>query len=846
MNDEDKRNKQLIDEMKSLRQRVAESEKNKAERKMVEEALRESQRQLADIIDFLPDAIFVIDKKGKVIAWNRAIGDMTGISTEEMIGKNDFEYALPFYGKRMPVLANLVIDPQTIIENRYSSFDREKDILKGEMVVPCLKGKERILSSRAAPIYNNKGEIVGAIESLRDITEHKLMEKALSSEHQNLSSILDGSPVSSFVIDRERRVIAWNMVNEFFTGISKEAVLGKPLDLSPLFKGKIQPTLAVLVLELTDEEIIRRYAHKGIRKSEIHPEAFESTGSIWIKGKEHIMAIQATRLRDAAGNVIGAIQCAEDITEQRRAEEALRESEELYRTALESSNDGVAIVQDGRYVYLNQKLLDTLGRSRDEMMAKAMGATMPPDDRVTVLDYYDKYLRGLPTPDHFEVRVSKPDGAIIYAEVSPVEVTYKGKKSLLAYFRNITDRKRAEEALRQSEQKYRDVFNATSDALFIHNATANILDVNERTCAMFECDRASALGLSLNDISLGVSPYSEVEASEKIRRSIEEGPQVFEWQCRRSSGQVFPCEVALRAYGIDGEMRVVAAVRDITERMRAEEERRQWEQRLQQAQKMESLARMAGAIAHHFNNLLGAVMGNLDLALNNVPHDWRARRNITQAMTASQRAAEISRLMLTYLGHTVQRKEPCNVVEAVREALLLLGPSMPQRVHVKAELPPEAIMIQGDKVHIEQALTNLIVNAREAIGDGDGEITVAVHVMTADKLQEFRLFPSGWQPAENSYVSIAISDTGSGFDPATRERIFDPFFSTKFTGRGLGLAVVLGIVRAHGGALAVESQPGLGSIFRAFLPLPSQQTLHPSQEPTVDFEPFKEGGSQLL
>jgi len=135
------------------------------------------------------------------------------------------------------------------------------------------------------------------------------------------------------------------------------------------------------------------------------------------------------------------------IEERKVAEEALRESEARYRTALESSNDGVVIIQDGRYVYLNQKLTETLGRSHDEVMGMSVGAPMHPDDRSTVWHYYEQYQKGLPTPDHFEVRVAKPDGTMIHAEVSPVEVTFKGKKSLLAYFRNITERKRAEEEL---------------------------------------------------------------------------------------------------------------------------------------------------------------------------------------------------------------------------------------------------------------------------------------------------------------------------------------------------------------------------------------------------------------
>ena len=434
---------------------------------------------------------------------------------------------------------------------------------------------------RVAESENNKAEHVTTEEPLRE-SERKQIENTLASEHERLLSILDGSPISTFVIDSERLVTAWNMVNEFFTGISKEEVLGKPLDLNPLFKDKTPPSLAVLVLEMTDEEIIRRYAHKGIWKSKIHPEAFESTGSIWIKEKEHIMAIQATRLRDAAGNVIGAIQCAEDITEQRRAEEVLRESEELYRTALESPNDGVAIIQDGRYVYLNQKLLDTLGRNKDEMMAKAVGATMHPDDRVIVLDYYDRYQKGLPTPDHFEVRVYKPDGTLIYAEVTPVQVAYKGKKSLLAYLRNITEHKRAEGALRHSRQMLQNVLDNFPGVVFWKDH-----------CSVYQgCNRAFATAAGINDPHeiTGKTdydmPWAQTEAEEyrkKDREVIEGGVpriRIIESQ-HEADGRVGWYETSkIPLFDETGKVIGVLGVSgDITERKRMERELRESEGR---------------------------------------------------------------------------------------------------------------------------------------------------------------------------------------------------------------------------------------------------------------------------
>jgi PAS domain S-box-containing protein len=288
-----------------------------------------SPQYFVDIINFLPDATFVINKEGKVTLWNHALENISGIPAEAMLGKGNYEHALPFYGRRRPMIADLILNPDDDMEKLYSFIRKEKGIHMAETYVPSLGGKERYLSVRATPMYNSKGEMVGAVESFRDLTEKKMLEKALSEEHRRLASILDGSPVSAFVIDRDGRVTAWNMVNEFFTGISKEEVIGKPLDLSPLFKGKASLSLAELVLKMTDEEIIERYGHKGVRKSAIHPEAFESVGSVWVGGKELIMAIQATRLRDAAGNIIGAIQCAQDITEQKKAEEQQRKREKL-------------------------------------------------------------------------------------------------------------------------------------------------------------------------------------------------------------------------------------------------------------------------------------------------------------------------------------------------------------------------------------------------------------------------------------------------------------------------------------------------------------------------------------
>jgi PAS domain S-box-containing protein len=285
---------------------------------------------------------------------------------------------------------------------------------------------------------------------------------------------------------------------------------------------------------------------------------------------------------------------------------------------------------------------------------------------------------------------------------------------------------------------------------------------------------------------------------------------------------------------------------EIILRERAEEERRRSEQRLQQAQKAESLGRMAGAIAHHFNNLLGVVMGNLELAMLDLPQRSGPRANIAEAMAASGRAADISRLMLAYLGQSVGTMAPIELSEVCREALPLLSRSLPEKVHLNIESPDEGPIIQADAVQIRQVLNNLVVNAGEAMGEREGNITVAVREVPTPDIRASRFYPPEWEPKDESYACLSVADTGMGMDPGTLGKAFDPFFSTKFTGRGLGLAVVLGVVKAHEGAITVESVPGRGAIFRVFLPLSVEELPRPRKAELVDAAPSKERGLVLL
>jgi signal transduction histidine kinase/ActR/RegA family two-component response regulator len=263
---------------------------------------------------------------------------------------------------------------------------------------------------------------------------------------------------------------------------------------------------------------------------------------------------------------------------------------------------------------------------------------------------------------------------------------------------------------------------------------------------------------------------------------------------------------------------VAALETEMAERQRMEAERQQMQARVQEVQKLESLGVLAGGIAHDFNNLLVGIMGNAGLALMELPPEEAGRARIVQIETAARRASDLARQMLDYSGKGAFVVTPLDVSELVKEMTQLLRVSIGASVDIKYALDDQPVVIEGDATQLRQVVMNLVVNASDAIGPSGGTITVTTGRVHADRSYLSGTFvDEGLE--EGEYAVIDVSDTGAGMDAATQARIFDPFYTTKTHGRGLGLAAVLGIVRAHHGALKVYSEPGHGSTFKLLLPL---------------------------
>ena len=273
------------------------------------------------------------------------------------------------------------------------------------------------------------------------------------------------------------------------------------------------------------------------------------------------------------------------------------------------------------------------------------------------------------------------------------------------------------------------------------------------------------------------------------------------------------------------------------------EEKSRLEELNRQLQKTESLNRMAGAIAHHFNNQLGVVIGNLELALDDTPREAETIITLSGAMQGALKAAEVSGLMLTYLGQTNGKHAEVDLVQLCRRSLPLLQAAAPKDVVFKIDLPSPGPILLGNGNQIQQILTNLISNSWEAIGTGRGTIGLTVRTVAPMEISPAHRLPIDWQVRNVLYACLEISDSGYGIDEKDIEKIFDPFYSTKFTGRGLGLSVVLGIIKAHGGGITLESQVGAGSTFRVYFPevVAPRRTEAAITEPTA-----RPGGDTVL
>ncbi len=882
-----------------------------------EERLHASEKRLAEIIDFLPDATWVVDREGKVVAWNQAIEKLTGIPAKAIIGKGDYQYALPLYGEKRPVLIDLVREPHAASEKHYVHLERDGSKLISVSHHPHLKPGGVYIAGTASPLYDAEGRIAGAIESLRDITTQKQAEILLEETRRQQEAILNNIPDMAWLKDRESRFIA---VNEAFGKICKcppEEIAGRTdLDFFP-------------------EELARAYRaddrhviDSGQRKI-LEEKLVDADGTTrWIETIK-------TPIYSDAGDVVGTAGIAHDITRRRRIEEQLRDSEEKFSKAFQSSPDAVLIarIENGHLLEVNDGFTRVTGYRREDVLGKPIQAInlwfdpQTHDELVATMGAEGAIReRGLT----FRTKAGELREGLLTSEILQI----REEACLLAVVRDITDQNRAEKALRSSEERYREFFTNAPFGIFLSTEDGRFLDVNPALAKMMGYDSARQAIDDIRDI--GAQLFVEAGQREAIVAAAlaSKGFHVAEVRYRRKNGtlwlanlhmrhisgrppgrrifegfveeiterraaelalvaekerlrvtlhsigdavittdregcvtlmnpiaetltgwreseaeglpliEVFrifseatgqPCENPVEAVLASGRIVALAnhtklVSRDGTEYVIADSgapildtdhniigvvlvfrdvtTARRMEAELLKTEKLKSLGVLAGGIAHDFNNFLAGIVGNLSLAKLDLSPGNPVHSRMDEMEKAALRAKNLTLQLLTFAKGGEPDKRTIPIGDLVREtaSFALRG----SNIRCRFSLPPDMHMTEVDEGQITQVIHNLMINATQAMPEG-GEVGVrGENVVLAAK--NHLALPPG------PYLRLTVQDAGTGIPPEHLRKVFDPYFTTKQKGSGLGLAVAHSIIEKHAGKLSIDSALGVGTTIHIHLP----------------------------
>lgn len=474
---------------------------------------------------------------------------------------------------------------------------------------------------------------------------------------------------------------------------------------------------------------------------------------------------------------------------------------------------GIGVVVDRVFVRVNQRLCEMTGYAEAELLgqsARMLYRTDADYEYVGREKYAQIQTHGTGT---VETRWQHKDGRMIDVLLSSTPLDFDDLARGVTFTAlDITTRKQAEAALRESRHMLQLVLDTIPARVFWKDLNLNYLGCNH----LFARDAGLASPKEIvgrSDYQLGWTDQSERYRQDDLAVIQSGEPKINyeEPQTTPKGGLIWlrTSKIPLRD-DVGRIIGVMGTYEEITELKRAEAQ-------IYQLQKSESLGRMAGAIAHHFNNMLGVVLGNLELVMQTPPSEPAARDMLDKAMEASRQATTLSSQILAYLGQTAGRREALDLAEICRSTLSSVSSVLLE--NLRTNLPSQGPLVLADRSHIKQIFINLLLNAEEAIVYGRDSISVSITEIAAEAIPAQPRVPADWQPDASAYACLTVSDTGCGMTPYDLAQAFDPFFSTKFTGRGLGLPVVLGLVKAHKGVLTLESQPGRGTNCRVCLPV---------------------------
>jgi two-component system, cell cycle sensor histidine kinase and response regulator CckA len=648
-------------------------------------------------------------------------------------------------------------------------------------------GEIRHCIARGMAQKDENGQIARLVGSLQDLTERRRQEERIAL----LGRMIDEAPASITIHDTDGRFLFANRRTFSLHGYNEEEFMA--INLHDLDLPESEALL---------EERFRRIAEEEEATFEV--EHFRKDGTAFP------LRVYAKKVDWEGRPAILSI--ASDITEEKQAEQALAQSERSYRDIFDNSTDCIFIhdAATGVIVDVNRTTCKIFGYSADEIKRLNVGnfsLNQSPYTNAEAVEWIRKAR--MEGPQSFEWLAKNRRGRLIWFENTLLLARIGGKDRVLVFGHNISDRKQAELELRESETRFKEYVNNAPYGIFITDDAGRYLDVNPMASVLIGYTREELLTMSIPDIltpemqNIGMAHFASLKATGRAFADI---------MFRRKDGSVLWWTV--NAVRLSGD-RYIGFCQDITEQKQAEAEKEKLQTQLIQAQKMESVGRLAGGVAHDFNNMLAVILGHGEMALEKINPGDPLDEDLKEIMTAARRSADLTGQLLAFARKQTIAPTLLDLNDTVADMLKMFRRLIGEDINLAWEPGAGLWPVMMDPSQIHQILANLCVNARDAIA-GIGKVVIETENKRLD--ETFGADHADFDPGD--YVMLAVSDDGCGMDKATLANLFEPFFTTKEVGEGtgLGLATIYGIVKQNKGFINVHSEPDKGSSFRIYLP----------------------------
>ena len=766
-----------------------------------EQMLLESEERYQDLVDLSPDAIY-IHVSGRLIFSNRQGAELLGAARpEDLLGRQIMDFIHPSSRDRA-------------YERIQGAAEKKESMPFLEEVLVRIDGTTVDVEITASLFHRMDEKAVQVV--IRDITKRKENQKALLESERRFRTIVSTSLEGIIMIDVGGAITYVNDRLLDLLGYSREEMLGRNVE---SFMHEDERQEHDEQLDMRRKGVSARYERRFRRKD----------GSIiWTLAS-------GSPLQGSDGSYQGSFGMVTDITERKRVEEMLKESERRFRDTLENVHLlGVGLDRSGNITFINTYALELLGWRREELIGKNwFGICLPSEGSPGVKRIFDQSLQAGDVPARHENEVSTREGErrMVAWNNTLLRNASGHVIGMISIGEDVTRRKQIEEALLASESRYRALFEQSRDGIFILEAggaqAGRIVSANFAALDMHGYVHEEIGRLKIQDLL----PASEAElVPERMERVRNEGGLRFETTHRRKNGTEFRAEVTATNIVIGSRHYFMSVHRDISGLKQAEARRRELEEQLLQSQKIESLGRLAGGVAHDINNMLMPIMGYAEMLSLSLPHGDSRKEDVEAIIKSSERVRDIARQLLAFARKQTLEMKVLDLNTVIDSFEKMLRRTIRENVIIKTRKKTPLPAILGDAGQIEQVILNLAINAQDAMPTG-GVLIIETGSMQIDA--DFIARHKG--STAGIHVTLTVSDTGTGMSKDVLARIFDPFFTTKDRGQGtgLGLAMVYGITKQHGGYVDVTSEPGQGSRFRLYFPVSQEDPKLLSEKTTA-------------